>query len=53
MLIHFTDLNVLEVDISVLAKVDNGSKEVEQSFKTLEGLKEFNQCSSRQLLVVF
>ena len=46
------DLNVLEVDFGVLAKVDNRTEEVEQTLVGFERLKQFNQRLGGQLLVV-
>ena len=46
-------LNILEVHIRLLTKVHNGSKEVEETFETLEGLKHINEVLGGELLVVF
>ena len=45
-------LDVLEVNLAVLAEVDDGSEEVEESFEALEPFEEVNQGVGRQLLVV-
>ena len=45
-------LDVLEVDLSVLAKVDDRSEEVKESFEALEPFEEVNQGVGRQLVVV-
>ena len=41
------------MDFLILAKVDNGSKEVEETFVTLEGLKDIDECCSLELFMVF
>ena len=45
-------LDILEVDIGVLAEVDDGSQEVEETLVALEGLKDVDEGSGGQLLVV-
>lgn len=45
-------LNVLEVHLRVLAEVDDGPQEVEESLKALEGLEDLGQGLGGQLLVV-
>ena len=47
-----SNLNILEVHISILAEVDNGSKEIEQSFKAFERLKQLDESIGGELLVV-
>lgn len=39
--------------ILLLAKVDNGTQEIEKSLKALEWLKKFYQGRSRKLFMVF
>lgn len=36
-----TNLNIFEMHFRILAKVDNGSQEVEQSLVSLEAFKQF------------
>jgi hypothetical protein len=45
-------LDVLEDDLGVLAEVDNGAKEVEETLEGLERLEEIDEGSGGQLLVV-
>ena len=47
-----SSLDVLEVDLWILAVVDNRTEEGVETFVALEGLEQLRQGSSRQLLVV-
>ena len=47
-----TNLDIFEMNITLLAKVDNGAQEIKQAFKTLERLKKIDQILSGKLLMV-
>ena len=46
-------LNVLEVHFRVLAEVDDGAEEVEESLVALEALEHLDKRRGCQLLVIF
>ena len=45
-------LDVLEVDVGLLAEVDDGAQKVEQALVALERLEDVDECLGGQLLVV-
>ena len=46
-------LDVFEMDFLILAEVDDGPKEVEETFIALEGLKDIDECCGLELFMVF
>ena len=46
-------LNVFEMNFLILAKIHNGTQEVEQAFVALEWLKKINEGLCGQLFMVF
>ncbi len=48
----YSSLDVLEYNFLILAKVDNGAKEIEEALKALERLEQVAESKWSQLLVV-